>query len=37
MPAYMILETVFVFLLISVGFVFIGYGLEQSYNDKVGM
>ncbi len=37
MPTYMILETVFVFLLISVGFVFIGYGLEQSYNDKVGM
>jgi peptide/nickel transport system permease protein len=37
MPAYMILETVFVFLLISIGFVFIGYGLEQSYNDKVGV
>jgi peptide/nickel transport system permease protein len=36
-PIYISIEAVVVLLLISIGFVFLGYGLERSYNDITGI
>jgi peptide/nickel transport system permease protein len=36
-PLFMTLEMIVVFMMISIGFIFIGYGLEESYNDKTGI